>query len=127
MDYAALQSRSADMIADKGQTVTLTRHAAGSYDTSTGQVAVTDTTTVTTGVVMPIPSRGLRYLAEADEANMNIVIGDQILLLPGTISAPHVNDTATISGTDYTIIGINPLNPAGTALYFECFIRGVAA
>lgn len=118
MSYAATQTRAAASIADKGQAVTLTRHSPGAYDTATASVSTVDTETTTTGVVLPL-SRGFIHAA-----NSNIKVGDQQLLLPGSIDPPQINDTVTIDGFTATIIEVSPLNPGGTVLMYDCVIRG---
>ena len=110
----------ADIIAAKGQSVTLTYHSAGDYDTSSGTVTAADSSVATVGVVLPL-SRGLKHMP-----GTNISVGDQQLLLPGDIDEPAVDTTATIDGKDFTIIEVAPLAPAGEALIYDCVIRGVA-
>lgn len=118
MSYVATQARAADMIAEKGRSVTLTRHAGGAYDTATGEVALVDTVTTTKGVLLPLP-RGFTHLA-----GTNIRVGDQQLLLPGDITAPAIDDMVSIGGVAYTIIEVSPLNPGGTNLLYDCIVRG---
>lgn len=112
------QSTAASLIAEAGQLVTLTYHAAGTYDLATNAVTLTDTVVATTGVVLPL-SRGLKNMPGS-----TIGIDDQRLLLPGTIARPAIDTTATIGGKDYIITQVAPLNPAGTPLMFDCIIRG---
>jgi hypothetical protein len=118
MTYLGTQTAAARLIAAKGQEVTLTRHSAGAYDTATGEVIVTDTVTVTTGVVLPL-SRGLMQMP-----GTNIQAGDRQLLLSGAIDPPEINDTMSIGGAPYTIVEVSPLNPGGTVLVYDCVIRG---
>ena len=118
MTYAATQTRAAALLTDKGRAVTLTRKTAGSYDTATGTVALTDATTATTGVLLPL-SRGFTH-----REGTNIRVGDQQLLLPGNLAAPNIDDTVTIGGTLYVIVEVSPLNPGGTNLIWDCIVRG---
>lgn len=112
------QATAARLIADKGQAVTLTRHSAGAYNTADSSVTLSDTQTATSGVVLPL-SRGFYHSG-------NIKTGDQQLLLPGTITAPQIDDNVTVGGVAYTITEVAPLAPDGTALVFDCIIRGAS-
>ena len=54
MDYASLQTKAADLVANYGQAVTLTQHSSGSYDAGTSGVTLTETPTscANTGVAI---------------------------------------------------------------------------
>lgn len=120
------QRSSADrMIAAKGQTVTLTRQASGSYDTATGTAAITTTTQTGKGVILP--------LAGYRKAQGNIVAGDETLLLSGlntagaALTAPHVDDSVTDAGGNvFHLVMVDPLHPAGLDIIFDCVIRRAA-
>lgn len=119
MTYATDQSDAKALLADAGQAVTLTPPGSGTYNTATGTVSgAGGTQVVTKGVVLPL-SRGLKNMAGA-----TISSGDQRLLLPGDIAQPVLDTKATINGIDYTIKEVDPLNPGGTALLYDCIITG---
>jgi len=113
-----MQATVLSLLSSQGQAVTLTYHADGVYIPATGIVTSNDTVVVTTGVLLPL-SRGLKYMPGTD-----ISIDDQQLLLPGNIAQPTVGTTATINGKNYLVTEVTPLNPAGTALIYDCMIRG---
>lgn len=108
----------ASLIAAKGQTVTLTYHAAGDYDPATSTVTAIDTTVVTNGVPLPL-SRGLKH-----QPGTNISVDDQQLLLPGDIDQPPIGTTVLMGGKTFTITEVAPLAPAGEAEIYDCIIRG---
>lgn len=113
------QSDAAALLAEAGQAVTLTPPSNGTYNTATATVSGGSATPVqTTGVVLPL-SRGLKHMPGTD-----IQAGDQRLLLPGDIAEPAIDTKAHIGGVDYTIKEVDPLNPAGTPLLYDCVIRG---
>jgi hypothetical protein len=120
MSYPGTQTAAARLIAEKGQSVTLTRKSAGSYDLATSSVAVTDAPETVSAVILPL-SRGLRHMEGS-----NIQVGDQQLLLGGDIAAPQIDDTITVGSAIYTIVEVSPLNPGGTNLIYDCVIRGAA-
>lgn len=127
MTAAATRSNAARMIAGKGQSVTLTRKAAGAYDTATGSASITETTQTATAVVLPLAGFSKR-------GDSNAVQGDAQLLLAAltasgaTLTAPVVDDTVTLAdGTVAVITAVSPLAPAGTALMYDCRLRMGAA
>lgn len=120
------RSRAAQLIAAKGQTVTLTRRAAGSYDTAAGAAAITTSTQTAAGVVLPMST-----FRKASDAI--VVEGDRQLLLSAlnsagaALTAPHVDDTVTLAdGSVSTIVAVDPLSPAGMDLIFDCTLRKAA-
>lgn len=119
MSYATDQIDAKALLAEAGQPVTLTPPSSGTYDPATGTVGGAAPTPVTTiGVVLPL-SRGLKHMPGTD-----ITAGDQQLYLPGDIAQPAIDTKATIGGVDYTIKEVAALNPGGTALLYDCVIRG---
>jgi len=115
------------MIADKGQTVTLTREVSGTYDPTTGTSAITTSTQTGKGVILPF-SAGLRKLA-----GTNIAIGDKQCLLSAlktdgsALTAPVVGDTLTDSNSVvYEIVEVNPLEPAGLRIFYDLTLRAAA-
>ncbi|MFM9829733.1 MAG: hypothetical protein ACKVOB_13490 [Sphingomonas sp.] len=112
-------------IAAKGQTVTLTRNTSGTYDPATGAASITTTTQIGKGVILP--------LAAFAKAQGNVVEGDQQLLLGAldtagsVLTAPVVDDSVTLAdGSVVTITAIDPLEPAGLSIIYDCRVRGAA-
>lgn len=125
--YAATASRAYDMIARKGASVTLTYRTSAAYVPASGTAAITTSTATAKGVILPF-SQGLRKIA-----GTNVVDGDQQLLLAalatdGTaLTAPKVDDIATVNGKAHTIIEVTPLAPSGdTRLLYDCTVRAAA-
>ena len=125
MTAAQTRSRAADMIERNGQTVTLTRRASGTYNPATGTAAITTTTQAVKAVVLP--------LSAFRKGQGNIVEGDRQMLLSalktdGTaLTAPVVDDSVTLADTTVaTITAVDPLAPAGTALFYDCIVRRAA-
>jgi hypothetical protein len=118
----------------KGQSITLTRAGVGGvYDPATSTVSTgADTVQSTSGVVLEYGSfeRG----GQRNDPGALIQIGDKRLLLSGLTLAgaplsppPGPGDTVTLAdGVAYTITSAAPLAPAGTAIFFECNIRGAS-
>lgn len=115
------------MIAAKGQAVTLTRRASGSYDPATGAAAITTSTQTGKGVILPLGA-GLRKMA-----GTNIPDGAVQCLLSGldatgtALTAPSIDDTLTDANSRvWTVIEVNPLAPAGLPIMFDLTLKGAA-
>jgi len=119
------QRTSADrMIEAKGQTVTLTRQAAGSYNPATGAAVVTTSTQTGKGVILPL-GVGIRKMPGSD-----VTAADRQCLLSGLNSAgaaltePKVGDKLTDrNSVVYTITEVSPLEPAGLAIIYDLTVR----
>jgi hypothetical protein len=124
MSYADTRSRAADMLADKGQTMTLAYVGGGTYNPATGTTSGSALPSATVkGVILPLSPF-------AKQGNSNIVAGDQQCLLAAedvsgnTISAPQVGGTVTdANGKAWAIIAVEPLSPAGTDVLHDLVVR----
>ena len=125
--YTNLQNTANTLLIGKGQTVTLTTIVAGDYNETTGSVTNTETTQTGTGVLLEYNERKEGIHNAKDSL---IEAGDKKLLLSplttagAELTAPQVNDKATVDGTVYTITQVKPLSPAGTPVLYECNLRG---
>lgn len=125
VDYTIDRAEAADMIAEFGQAVTLTRIAAGTYDPATGTSTPSTSTQAGKGVILP-----LSPMKKA--AGTNIPEGAQQLLLSAlkadgsVLVVPHVDDNVTLaSGEVMQIIAVDPLTPAGVAVLYDCIVKDV--
>ncbi len=123
----AAQRLSADrMIEAKGQSVTLTRNASGTYNPATGTAAITTTTQTGNGVILPF-ALGIRKRGDS-----NVTAADRKCLLSalsasGTaLTAPVVDDKLTdANGNAYVITEVTPLAPAGLDIMYTLTVRRV--
>lgn len=121
----AQRTRAYDMIAAKGQTVTLTRRASGAYNSATGTAAITTSTQTGKGVILDFGA-GLRKLAGA-----NIAAADRQCILGAlntsgaALTRPAVDDTLTdAAGNVFTVTAVSELSPAGTDIIYDLTVRG---
>lgn len=113
-----MQATALSLLSSQGQTVTLTPPPAdGTYNVATSSYSGTAAPFQTVGVILPL-SRGLMHMPGTD-----IQGGDQQLLLPGNIAQPPVDTKVLANGKTYTVIEVNPVNPSGTPIYFDCIVR----
>lgn len=120
----AQRATAARLIAAKGQVVTLTRRAAGAYNTATGAAAIVSTTQAGKGVILPFAT-GLRKMA-----GTNIPATDRQCLLSAltttgsALTAPKVDDTLTdAGGRVYTVVDVGALAPDGVTSLYELTVR----
>lgn len=126
MSYVDDRADAAAMLAEDGQTMTLTRRVSGAYDPATGTATVTTTTQTVVGAIFP--------LSAFAKSQGNIVQGDQQLILAAQTTAgvalnpvPHVDDTVTdANGNVWSLIAAEPLSPAGTDVLWDCVVRRAA-
>ena len=123
----AQRSRAHDMIARKGQTLTISRQADGGYNPATGSSTVSPTTQTGKGVIFPF-GVGLRNMAGTtvtSEDRQCILSG---LTTSGTaLAPPKVNDTVTDSNAVvWTVTEVSPLAPAGMSIIYELTLRGAS-
>lgn len=122
-DYANTKATADRILTKFGQTVAITRSSVGVYDPATGTAPVT--TTVETGKAALLEYT-MRGDGQSEVNGTSILQGDKDLWLSAVgISVPQINDTVVASGKTYTIKQVKEENPAGTAVYFRCNVRGV--
>lgn len=116
--------RAAEMIARKGQAVTLTRRAAGAYNPATGTATITETTQQASAVIFPF-GQGIRKRGDS-----TVTAADRMCILSGlktdgnALTEPKVDDKLTdAAGNAYTITEVSPLEPAGLVIIYELTIR----
>jgi hypothetical protein len=117
--YADMANTANDLLGEFGQAVTLTRQAAGAYNTATGAATVTTSVQTGIGAVFDYGTR--------DIDGTLVKQGDKKLLLSAIgITAPVVDDTVTVNSVVYTITHIKTLSPAGTGVLITCNLRGAS-
>lgn len=116
VDYASMQTRAADKIAEYGQSITLTRAAV------TGTASGTRIPTY--GTPITITGYGVEIEYTASEIDGTIVQKHDIKLIVNALTtAPAVDDTCTYGGTSYRVMNVKKLSPGGTVLLYELQLR----
>ena len=114
-DYTGTAATATRLLARFGAACTLKRQSAGSYDPSTGSDTVTATSLSTVACVFAYPQSYIDGTL--------ILQGDQRAYMdPGV--TPAQGDVLAWQGTDYTVVSVKPVSPAGTVVLFEAQLRG---
>lgn len=125
-NYARAADTAARLLAQFGQSVTLTRTVAGGYDPATGVTSPDVTQTQVATAVMLEASQGVvesfdvRF--EADtliESNLRSVI----IAAEGLAWAPKPADKLVVAGETWTVIGMTPTNPAGVPVIYRVTVK----
>jgi len=121
--YARLQNTAQKLLKGKGQSITLTKITAGTYNPATGGFTGAGTSTQTAyGAIFD-------YGTKQIDGTL-IKAGDKQLLLSAfktdgaALTAPVLGDTVTIGGVTYTLVEpLKEVNPAGTVVLFDVNLR----
>jgi hypothetical protein len=114
-DYDNTAATALRLLQRFGAAATLKRQSAGDYNPSTGTDTVTVTTLATTACVFAYPQSYIDGTL--------IQQGDQRAYLSNE-QAPKQGDALTWQATDYTLVNVKPVSPAGVPVIYECQLRG---
>lgn len=115
-DYISTAHDAAELLAEFGAPVTLTRITPGVYDPATGTVVNSGATYTATGVKLNYEQRAID--------GTNILLGDQrVYLDPLIAAAPQAGDTLTIGTEVFTVVASRPLSPAGVVVLHDVQVR----
>lgn len=107
------------LLRDLGKTYTLKKAATSAYNTSTGQAAVTNTTSTFTGKMVEYRNN--------DIDGTTIQRGDRRLLvaaasLTGGV-VPDTQDSITGDGNEVNIINVQKIEEGGSVVIYVCQVR----
>jgi hypothetical protein len=120
-DYAATAAEAAELLAEFGQSVTLTRNTPGAYNPETGAVSVSGATHTGMGCAFDY--------AQSDIDGTEIKRGDQRLYLSpkksdgSAMPTPQTGDTVTIGAAVYAVMASRPLAPGGIVVLHDVQLR----
>jgi hypothetical protein len=114
-DYAASAATATRLLTKFGAAATLKRQTAGAYNPATGATTVTVTSLTTTAAVFDFDAKHIDGTL--------ILVGDKRAYLAPAYT-PAQGDVLAWQGTDYQVVAVKAVSPAGTPVLFECQIRG---
>ena len=115
-NYANLKATARKLLANFGQTITFTRTSEPVYNNDTGELTSTTVTFSDMGVIFPFRD------GVTNVAGSLIQAGDQEVFWQGT-TAPIPTDRLTVSGVDYNVIAVMPIEPGGTNVLYQLQVR----
>lgn len=133
--YAGLQDTVTSLLKKFGRIVSLTKTVPGSFDPTTGMDSGKQTHTCEVLAVFVGVRFSFGVLRSAASFTHSIQEGDSVALVapkggkfvmppahyfPGQEVIPEQND---ILDDDWTILAIEEVNPAGTAVLYKCHVR----
>ena len=113
-DYLGLQNTAKSLIENFGSTIPIKKISAETYNTITGEVATTETTSTIYAVK-------INY--NRNEINDTSILIDDIKLYIAGDTKIEQTDKLVIEGNEYNIINITEIKPANTVVYYEVQVR----
>jgi len=89
---------------------------AGSYDTSDGTVAETESDTTVPGILEDVNLREVNELVQAGDKRLTVAADD-------LATAPETKDRVVISSVVHQIIRVETTEQDGTAIIYELILR----
>ena len=114
-----MAATAASMLAEFGQSVTVTRYGIGEEDALTGVVTPSETVSTETGVVLDFEYRSF---GEAIRPTQMSNLDNKRLLLTVTTRL-KAGDKVEVDGEVYRIVVIKLVNPAGTRILYDLWIQ----
>lgn len=115
-DYSSFQSIAISEIANKGQSLTLTRVTTGAFNPATSEITGDSTADETIKAVVT-------EFKEKQIDGSTVQRGDKLLLVSPDFDAPTLKDKITISGLEYSIINVDTVSPAGVDILYKIQVR----
>lgn len=126
IDFTKSAATALRLIRNAGQTGTIVRVSAGTYDAVTGGLTGTSETTTTCDFVELPKISGLPSAGYLEMYKEDLIAGRVKFMLIAASScafAPVAGDIARLSSVDWEILGSTPVQPDGTGLLYKVGIR----
>ena len=114
-NYAATAATAARLLQRFGAAATLKRQTAGAYNPATGTSTPSVAELATTAAVFAYPQKYVDGTL--------VLQGDQQAFCSPAVE-PKQGDVMAWQGTDYQVVAVKPVSPAGVAVLFEAQLRG---
>lgn len=119
-NYANSAATATRLLTKFGRTIQHIAVAEGAYDTDTGTVTNTETSTDVLAADFDFEDKSG---GQVYQANSLVQIGDRYCLIDPSIAAINTSDKLVIDGVRWNIINVKKLAPAGVRVLWNCHIR----
>ncbi len=121
----ALQKAASSALSRFGKPITIRYHAAGSYDTSTGTVPVTDTDVTVQARLEPATRVAFQHPPIGEDEPGGVQTRDWKCTVAGPDLPAGLTNEATvfIDGQELEIYGVTPVFGVEEVVYYEFFAR----
>ena len=116
IDYTSIAANALAALTEAGQNVTHRTYTAGTYNPALGSATPATADTTRKGALFDFAA------GKTHERGSLILVGDKRLLLDVTASV-SMRDKFVIGGTEYAIISVGEINPAGTPVLYDIHLR----
>ncbi|MEM6902248.1 MAG: hypothetical protein AAF556_03295 [Pseudomonadota bacterium] len=116
--YPGLRDLANRLLTERGQALTLTRVTQGDLDPVEGRAAETRETFQVQAAVLPATGSTVEAFDNriTDEFRSRSI---RYLLMSAAGAEPKQNDEIALEGSNWRVVGVTPLNPAGTAVIYN--------
>lgn len=118
MNYDKLQATALRLLESSGRDITRRAYTAGTYDPATGETSRTSADTTRSGVLLNFGKNVTHY-------NGTLIQESDKKLIVDATAAISTKDHFIVGSTEYEVISIAEVNPAGTSLVNILHVRGV--
>jgi hypothetical protein len=116
MNYNTLKDTAKSLLAKFGQSMTLVKNSAQSYNPTTGANTATAVSTTDIGVIMPYGD------GVSSSPDSLIQQGDQQVFIQLSV-VPAPTDRLTVGAVTYNVVSVSAIEPAGINVLYELQIR----
>ena len=113
---SSLQKVASKIVGKFGGAITFTVVTAGAYNTTTGAITETTTTTTIRGVLDAVSTREVNDLVQATDKSLTVAAAD-------LAAAPTPADRVTIGGIIHQIISVDKVEQDNQAIIYTLILR----
>ena len=113
---SSLQKVASKIVGKFGGAITFTVVTAGAYNTTTGAITETTTTSTIKGVLDAVSTREVNDLVQASDKSLTVAAAD-------LAAAPTTADRVTISGIIHQIIKVDKVEQDNQAIIYTLILR----
>lgn len=110
-----LQNVANTLLQTYGQTISFTRYAVGAYDTDTGTISTTSSSSFS--------AQGHPSMYKIDEIDGETIQQNDIQVIVYSTTEPQIEDEATVDSVVYRVMNVEILKAQGDAIVYRLQLR----